>query len=162
MLLGPQIHYMPSKSHVIVQCYLIDWMSGCPYLLEDLNLPLLSLPRFPFFLSSLRSPTTPPAPSPLNVKNRQISVKSSPLSKRFRTVSEQRTRTASRSEKLHWGTRVKDFAKNGASKRAKRGWFHFSVLVLFLARPKVQNRKSRILGLSLLRHQTETLTTQPM
>ena len=76
-----------------------DWMSGCPHLLEDLNLPLLSLSRFPFFVLP-PLPNNPPAPFPhyLNVKNRQISVKSSLLSKRFRAVSEQRTRTTSRNE----------------------------------------------------------------
>ena len=51
------------------------------------------------------------------------------------------------------GTRVKDRAKNGASKRAGRGW----ALVSFLARPKP---RILFLGLSLLRNQTETLATQ--
>ena len=69
------------------------------------------------------------------------------------------------------GTRVKDRAKNGASKRAGRGWgrkegpsfpfpsplFHFLALVSFLARPKP---RIPFLGLSLLRNQTETLATQ--
>ena len=70
-------------------------------------------------------------------------------------------------------TRVKDGAKNGASKRAGRGrgrkevsflplplpLFHFLAFVSFLARPK-----PRIpfldLGLSFLPNQTETLATQ--
>ena len=47
------------------------------------------------------------------------------------------------------GTRVKDRAKNGVSKRAGRG--------PFLARPKP---RIPFLGLSLLRNQTETLATQ--
>ena len=79
-------------------------------------------------------------------------------SKRFREVLEQRTR-------------VKDRAKNGASKRAGRGWgrkarkrffplslliFHFLALVPFPARPKP---KIPFLGLSLLRYQTKTLAT---
>ena len=69
------------------------------------------------------------------------------------------------------GTRVKDRAKNGASKRAGRGWgrkegrffpspsphFHFLALVSFLARPKP---RIPFLGLSLLQNQTETLATQ--
>ena len=61
------------------------------------------------------------------------------------------------------GTRVKDRAKNGGSKRAGRGWvsfpplFHFLALVSFLARSKP---KIPFLGLSLLRNQTETLATK--
>ena len=55
------------------------------------------------------------------------------------------------------GTRVKDRAKNGVSKRAGRGYFHFLALVSFLARPKP---RIPFLGLSLLRNQTETLATQ--
>ena len=66
------------------------------------------------------------------------------------------------------GTRVKDRAKNGGSKRAGRGWVsflplpplplvHFLALVSFLARSKP---KIPFLGLSLLRNQTETLATQ--
>ena len=70
------------------------------------------------------------------------------------------------------GTRVKDRAKNGGSKRAGRGWVsflplpplplslplvHFLALVSFLARSKP---KVPFLGLSLLRNQTETLATQ--
>ena len=70
------------------------------------------------------------------------------------------------------GTRVKERAKNGVSKRAGRGWgrklapvpsssasllFHFLALVPFFARPKP---KVPFLGLSLLRNQTETLATQ--
>ena len=70
------------------------------------------------------------------------------------------------------GTRVKDRAKNGVSKRAGRGWrrkegnflpsppsptFHFFALVPFFARPK---SKIPFLGLSLLRNQTETIATQ--
>ena len=54
------------------------------------------------------------------------------------------------------GTRVKDRAKNGASEKAGRGWGTKS-LVSFLARSKP---KIPILGLSLLRNQTETLATQ--
>ena len=71
------------------------------------------------------------------------------------------------------GTRVKVRAKNGASKRAGRGWgrkegpsfpfpsphFHFLAFVSFLARPKP---RIPFLGLSLLRNQTETLATQAM
>ena len=45
------------------------------------------------------------------------------------------------------GTRVKDRAKNGARKRAGRGWGERSKIRLFL-------------GLSSLRNQTETLATQ--
>ena len=68
------------------------------------------------------------------------------------------------------GTRVKDRAKNGGSKRAGRvGFpsfplpppplplFHLFALVLFLARSKP---KILFLGLSLLGNQTETLATQ--
>ena len=68
------------------------------------------------------------------------------------------------------GTTVKDRAKNGASKRAGRGWrgkegnfpspsphFHCLALVSFLARPKP---RIPFLGLFLLRNQTETLATQ--
>ena len=72
------------------------------------------------------------------------------------------------------GTRVKDRAKNGPSKRAGREWgrkegnavsflplplphFHFLALVSFLPRPKP---RIPFLGLSLLRNQTETLATQ--
>ena len=51
------------------------------------------------------------------------------------------------------GTRVKDRAKNGASKRAGS----FLAIASFLARP---NPKIPFLGLSLLRNQTETLATQ--
>ena len=69
------------------------------------------------------------------------------------------------------GTRVKDRAKNGVSKRAGRGGeerketsflspsphFHFLALVSFLARPKL---RILFLGLSLLRNLRETLATQ--
>ena len=70
------------------------------------------------------------------------------------------------------GTRVQDRARNGASKRARRGWgrkegnrspppppppLHLLALVSFLARPKP---RIPFLGLSLLRNQTETLATQ--
>ena len=58
------------------------------------------------------------------------------------------------------GTRVKDHAKNGSSKRAGRGWgrnFHFLALVSFLARPKP---RIPFLGLSLLLNRRETLATQ--
>ena len=65
-------------------------------------------------------------------------------SKRFRLVSEQRTRDESKRP------------KNGASEKAGRGWGTKS-LVSFLARSKP---KIPILGLSLLRNQTETLATQ--
>ena len=51
------------------------------------------------------------------------------------------------------GTRVKDRAKNGASKRAGS----FLAIASFLARP---NPKIPFLGLSLFRNQTETLATQ--
>ena len=69
------------------------------------------------------------------------------------------------------GTRVKDRAKNGASKRAWKGvgkkgkfpsfsspspHFHFLALVSFIARPKP---RIPFLGLSLLRNQTDTLAT---
>ena len=61
-----------------------------------------------------------------------------------------------RSTSKERGTRVKDRAKNGASKRAERGWksflplplLHFLALVPFLARSKP---KIPFLGLSLLR-----------
>ena len=68
------------------------------------------------------------------------------------------------------GTRVQDRAKNGASKRAGRGWgikegrrsppppsFIFWLFVSFLARPKP---RIPFLGLSLLQNQTETLGMQ--
>ena len=53
-----------------------------------------------------------------------------------------------RSRSKEWGTRVKDCAKNGASKRAGRGWrrvvpcplFHFLTLILFFTRPKPKIR----------------------
>ena len=54
------------------------------------------------------------------------------------------------------GTRVRDRAKNGASKRAGNGW-DFLALVSFLGRPKP---KVPFVGLSSLRNQTETLATQ--
>ena len=68
-------------------------------------------------------------------------------------------------------TRFKDRSKNGASKRAGRGWggkevsflplplplFHFSVLVSFLVRSKP---KIPFHGLFLLRKQTKTLAAQ--
>ena len=78
------------------------------------------------------------------------------------------TSVSVRSMSKERGTRVKDRAKNGGSKRAGRGWVsfvplpplplvHFLALVSFLARSKP---KIPFLGLSLLRNQTETLATQ--
>ena len=101
------------------------WMSGGPHLLEDLNLPLLSLPRFPFFVF-LPLPNNPSAPSPhyLNVKNRKISVKKACLA----SVS---VRFRSKERGPHRGTRVKDFTKNGAGKRAKKGSFIFRLSFYF-------------------------------
>ena len=61
-------------------------------------------------------------------------------SKRFRAVLEQRGRNESQRPR-------KDRAKNGARKRAGRGWGERSKIRLFL-------------GLSLLRNQTEKLATQ--
>ena len=63
------------------------------------------------------------------------------------------------------GTRVKDRAKNGTSKRVGKGLpfpcpsplFHFLVLSLFLARSKP---KIPFHGLFLLRNQTETRAAQ--
>ena len=54
------------------------------------------------------------------------------------------------------GTRVKDQAKSGVSKRAGL-YFHFLAVVSFPARPKP---RIPFLGLSLLQNQMETLATQ--
>ena len=138
MLHGPQTHYMPSNC-------LRDWMSGGPDLLEGLNLPLLSLSRFSFFVlpplpNNPPPPPPPPPPHYLNAKNRQISVKVTCLASVF-------VRFRSKERAPHRGTRVQDFAKKGAGKRAKRGSFIFQLSFYFSRGQKCETENP---GLSLL------------